>query len=465
MSRETPIPIYLYHDADLRDPQPVSGDTLVDVILADGYAATGMAHTFNWAPCSAGTIVGWKRHRQPFLEMDFGDVERVIMAALKDKAVTQRDLAEQMRPAPTNGTSPHDDDYVARPVHFGYDPSGPDGFDCAAMFTRGADGTVKFVSTPIIGPSADDFLRYLFGDTPAFTFETPPCDWATKDRKRDIFDELSDHYAKFPDHVIDTLEAAHKAEEAARAAAGKPAPWPKAAEAKVHHSDQWTAAEAEKIKALKVGDRVRCDNNTEWAGEDMEVTHVESPAYVSVRHPTLGISGWGSVNLYRVPSPINRIEPAPYVKEFRDRYFPETTLHRWDVMYSPAEAEAARLRMEARDQMVKACTSPAKAPDTLRGATASQRKATPMARGLLDYFPDALAAVAAVSKIGNDQHNPGEPMHWAKEKSTDEADCILRHLADRGTWDHDGLRHSAKVAWRALALLQREIEATTDGVV
>ena len=81
-----------------------------------------------------------------------------------------------------------------------------------------------------------------------------------------------------------------------------------------------------------------------------------------------------------------------------------------------------------------------------------------MARGLLDYFPDACAEVANVSYVGNEQHNPGQELHWAKEKSTDHADCIVRHLVDRGTVDTDGLRHSAKVAWRALALLQTEIE-------
>lgn len=86
------------------------------------------------------------------------------------------------------------------------------------------------------------------------------------------------------------------------------------------------------------------------------------------------------------------------------------------------------------------------------------RKDTPMATGLLDYFPDALAEVARVSKVGNDQHNPGEPLHWAKEKSTDHADCIIRHLVDRGTFDTDGTRHTAKVAWRALALLQTELD-------
>ncbi len=87
------------------------------------------------------------------------------------------------------------------------------------------------------------------------------------------------------------------------------------------------------------------------------------------------------------------------------------------------------------------------------------RKALPLCTGVLDYFPDALLAVAAVSRVGNEQHNPGQPLHWAKEKSTDEADSLLRHLVDRGRRDTDGTRHSAKVAWRALALLQREIEA------
>jgi hypothetical protein len=89
---------------------------------------------------------------------------------------------------------------------------------------------------------------------------------------------------------------------------------------------------------------------------------------------------------------------------------------------------------------------------------AKERKATPMARGLLDYFPDALAAVAELSWIGNEQHNPGQPMYWAREKSADHADCIIRHMVDRGKVDTDGIRHATKVAWRALAQLQLELE-------
>lgn len=88
------------------------------------------------------------------------------------------------------------------------------------------------------------------------------------------------------------------------------------------------------------------------------------------------------------------------------------------------------------------------------------RKDIPLARGVLDYFPAALAAVAELSRKGNDKHNPGEPIHWARGKSMDHADCIMRHLIDRGTTDpEDGLSHSVKIAWRALALLQEELEA------
>lgn len=89
----------------------------------------------------------------------------------------------------------------------------------------------------------------------------------------------------------------------------------------------------------------------------------------------------------------------------------------------------------------------------------SLRKCYPVASGVLDYFPDAIMEVALVSWTGNEQHHPGEPLHWDRSKSTDEADAQMRHFLQRGTRDTDGMRHSAKNAWRALALLQKEIEA------
>lgn len=90
---------------------------------------------------------------------------------------------------------------------------------------------------------------------------------------------------------------------------------------------------------------------------------------------------------------------------------------------------------------------------------AEARKGVPVATGFVDYFPDAIAAVAELSRIGNDQHNPGRPLHWDRSKSGDESDALMRHFLQRGTLDSDGVRHTTKVAWRAMALLQKEIEA------
>ena len=89
---------------------------------------------------------------------------------------------------------------------------------------------------------------------------------------------------------------------------------------------------------------------------------------------------------------------------------------------------------------------------------AKARKAVPVSTGFMDYFPLAIIAVAEVSKQGGEQHHPGEPIYWDRSKSTDESDCLMRHFLERGTPDSDGLRHSAKLAWRAMALLQKEIE-------
>lgn len=93
---------------------------------------------------------------------------------------------------------------------------------------------------------------------------------------------------------------------------------------------------------------------------------------------------------------------------------------------------------------------------------APARKAIPIFTGLIKYFPDALAEVAELSRIGNDQHNPGKPLHWDRSKSGDELDALARHLIDAGTIDNDEVRHSTKVAWRALANLQKEIERSKE---
>ena len=77
------------------------------------------------------------------------------------------------------------------------------------------------------------------------------------------------------------------------------------------------------------------------------------------------------------------------------------------------------------------------------------------------YFPNALLEVARVSKLGNDQHNPGEPLHWAREKSTDQMNTAARHMLDHSTGnlkDTDGAWHLAKAIWRLCAELQLTIE-------
>lgn len=90
-----------------------------------------------------------------------------------------------------------------------------------------------------------------------------------------------------------------------------------------------------------------------------------------------------------------------------------------------------------------------------------KRKALPIFTGVVAYFPDALLAVSEVSQNGNDQHNPGEPLHWNREKSTDQFDSSLRHQIDHLTnkFDTDGGRHLAKAVWRLLAELQLDIES------
>ena len=90
--------------------------------------------------------------------------------------------------------------------------------------------------------------------------------------------------------------------------------------------------------------------------------------------------------------------------------------------------------------------------------TAYIRKQMPVYSGVLKYFPDAIREVSKVSWAGNEQHHPDKPLHWDRAKSSDELDALARHLIEAGTIDKDMQRHSAKVAWRALANLQKELE-------
>lgn len=90
--------------------------------------------------------------------------------------------------------------------------------------------------------------------------------------------------------------------------------------------------------------------------------------------------------------------------------------------------------------------------------SAKERKEAPVFSGVLKYFPLAMIEIAKCSYMGNQQHHPEKPLHWDRNKSSDELDALTRHLIQAGEVDTDGLRHSAKICWRAMANLQKEIE-------
>lgn len=91
------------------------------------------------------------------------------------------------------------------------------------------------------------------------------------------------------------------------------------------------------------------------------------------------------------------------------------------------------------------------------------RKGIPIYSGFVAYFPRGMVAVARLSQIGNDQHNPGSPLHWDRSKSGDEKDALMRHLVDQAiqgdaAGDTDGVLHATKKAWRAMADLEKILE-------
>jgi len=116
------------------------------------------------------------------------------------------------------------------------------------------------------------------------------------------------------------------------------------------------------------------------------------------------------------------------------------------------------------EQWVELCAALGNEPDALPDAPgadllpvlAADRKQVPMYRGLFCYFPRALAAVAHHSYVGNLQHHADEPLHWDRSKSTDEEDALLRHVLE-GDW--------TAVAWRALAKLEKHLEAAREAGV
>jgi len=154
---------------------------------------------------------------------------------------------------------------------------------------------------------------------------------------------------------------------------------------------------------------------------------------------------WQQKGEHAADCPANPNHPARLLSiptgDVMGPYAPKSALHPRETLYAPygegPGMAATRALADWRDDN-------------------DARKERPIATHALDYFPDALAEVARVSLAGNRQHGTDG---WDRTKSTDEANTLIRHFLDRGKIDKDGQRHSAKVAWRALALLQKEIEA------
>lgn len=127
---------------------------------------------------------------------------------------------------------------------------------------------------------------------------------------------------------------------------------------------------------------------------------------------------------------------------------------------SPRERASAQIKSDAEHLADRAekVTAAVSAPRRLLSLlTSEQRKQYPIATGVMDYFPDAVAMVAHISYLGNQKHNPGQPLHWARGKSMDHEDCIARHTIERDTVE-DGVLHAANRAWRSMAALQELLE-------
>ena len=96
---------------------------------------------------------------------------------------------------------------------------------------------------------------------------------------------------------------------------------------------------------------------------------------------------------------------------------------------------------------------------------AGRTKNEPVHTGCDAYFPHARRAISRVSVAGNNKHNPGEPLHWAVEKSTQHPDSAAGHMIDPYEIDPEsGEMHIAAAAWRVMAWANTVYEAIELGL-
>ncbi len=91
--------------------------------------------------------------------------------------------------------------------------------------------------------------------------------------------------------------------------------------------------------------------------------------------------------------------------------------------------------------------------------SSARRKDQPVTEGFLDYFPATARLTAELSRLGNEKHNPGEPLHHARDKSKDHRNCAVRHLMDADVIDPEsGLVEAVGAVWRSSAYVQELAE-------
>ena len=141
-------------------------------------------------------------------------------------------------------------------------------------------------------------------------------------------------------------------------------------------------------------------------------------------------------------------DPAGYPLAESEDIISGTEISYNDIMGGTAKGRRTIERMKGVTEFVY--DLPVDAEVVEAKSEAQERKDTPVFTGVLKYFPNA----------GNDQHHPDKPLHWDMSKSTDETDALSRHLIDHSIdpVDTDGMLHLGKVAWRALAALERYLQ-------
>jgi len=90
-----------------------------------------------------------------------------------------------------------------------------------------------------------------------------------------------------------------------------------------------------------------------------------------------------------------------------------------------------------------------------------ERKQIRIYDGFMKYFANAIVEVTKVSCKGSEQHHPNQELHWDKDKSKEELNSLMRHLLE--AMETDATEDWARVAWRAMANLQRKCESKKEG--